>query len=147
MELAKFYPHYSEATVEFSKCGKFENGLRPKIKQAIGYQQIKRFPELVNNCRIYEDGGKARLAHYKELSERRGKQNLNRGKPYSAPNDKGKQRAVGGKRTSGGGALTPLKCYRCGELGHHFSECKSDVKKCTSVGSQDIWLLITKRVW
>ncbi|XP_050890623.1 uncharacterized protein LOC127096040 [Lathyrus oleraceus] len=38
VELVKFYPHYSEATIEFSKCIKFENGLCPKIKKVIGYQ-------------------------------------------------------------------------------------------------------------
>ncbi|XP_050889718.1 uncharacterized protein LOC127095006 [Lathyrus oleraceus] len=37
VELTKFYPHYSEVTAEFSKCIKFDNGLRPEIKQAIGY--------------------------------------------------------------------------------------------------------------
>ncbi|XP_050909624.1 uncharacterized protein LOC127123449 [Lathyrus oleraceus] len=91
---------------------------------------IGRFPELVNNFRIYEDDGKARSTHYKGLSKRRGKHNLNCGKPYSAIADKGKQRVADGKRPSGGGAPTSLKCYRCGELGHCFSECKSDKKKC-----------------
>jgi len=28
VELAKFYPHYTPETAEFSKCIKFENGLR-----------------------------------------------------------------------------------------------------------------------
>ena len=37
VELAKFYPHYSEANAEFSKCIKFESGLRPKIKKEVGY--------------------------------------------------------------------------------------------------------------
>ncbi|XP_050920273.1 uncharacterized protein LOC127137909 [Lathyrus oleraceus] len=101
VELVKFYPHYSEATNEFLKCIKFKSGLHPEMKQAIGYQQIMRFIELVNNCRIYEDD------------------------TY-----KGKQKDDNGKRPSGGGDLTPLKCYRCSELGHRVSECKSDVKKC-----------------
>ncbi|XP_050915022.1 uncharacterized protein LOC127129974 [Lathyrus oleraceus] len=74
MELAKFYPHYSKATAEFSKCMKFDNA------------------------------------------------------------NKGKKRVVDGKRPSEGGALTPLKFYRCGELGHRVSECKSDVKKCCKCG-------------
>ena len=43
VELAKFYPHYAAETAEFSKCIKFENGLRPDIKRAIGYQQIRVF--------------------------------------------------------------------------------------------------------
>lgn len=38
VELAKLHPHYIEATAEFSKCIKFENGLHPEIKQEIGYQ-------------------------------------------------------------------------------------------------------------
>ena len=37
VELAKFYPHYTTETAEFSKCIKFENGLRADIKRAIGY--------------------------------------------------------------------------------------------------------------
>ncbi|XP_050888519.1 uncharacterized protein LOC127093620 [Lathyrus oleraceus] len=65
VELAKFYSHYSEVTTKFSKCIKFKNGLHPEIKQVIRCQQIIRFPELVNSCRIYEDDRKARSAYYK----------------------------------------------------------------------------------
>jgi hypothetical protein len=43
VELADFYPHYTAETAEFSKCIKFENGLRPEIKKAIGYQKIHNF--------------------------------------------------------------------------------------------------------
>ncbi|XP_050909280.1 uncharacterized protein LOC127123061 [Lathyrus oleraceus] len=44
------------------------------------------------------------------------------------------ERDVDGKSPSGGGAATPLKCYRCNEFGHRISECKSDVKKCYKCG-------------
>jgi len=37
VQLVKFYPHYNVETAEFSKCIKFENGLRAEIKRAIGY--------------------------------------------------------------------------------------------------------------
>ena len=60
-ELAKFYPHYSADTAEFSKCIKFENGLRPEIKRAIGYQKIREFSDLVSSCRIYEADTKAHI--------------------------------------------------------------------------------------
>jgi len=70
VELAKFYPHYTSETAEFSKCIKFENGLRADIKRAISYQKIRNFSELVSNCRIYEEDTKA---HYMVMSERRGK--------------------------------------------------------------------------
>ncbi|XP_058741425.1 uncharacterized protein LOC131613802 [Vicia villosa] len=66
VELTKFYLHYSEVTAQFSKCIKFENGLRPKIKRAIGYQKIRKFSDLVDICRIYEEDSKA---HYKAMSD------------------------------------------------------------------------------
>lgn len=53
-------------------CIKFENGLRPEIKQGIVYQDICRFPTLLNKCRIYDEDCKARSAHYKSISERKG---------------------------------------------------------------------------
>ena len=37
VELAKFYPHYTPKTTEFSKCIKFENGLRVEIKRVTPY--------------------------------------------------------------------------------------------------------------
>jgi len=70
VELAKFYPHYTAETAEFSKCIKFENGLLVEIKRAIGYQKICNFSELVSSCRIYEEDTKA---HYKAVNERKGK--------------------------------------------------------------------------
>ena len=108
VELEKFYPHYNETTAEFSKCIKFENSLRPEIKWAIGYQQICKFLDLVNSCRIYEKDSKA---HYKIINDRRGKQQQNRRKPYNAPADKCKQRVADGKRTSGGEAFTDITCF------------------------------------
>ena len=67
-ELAKFYPHYAEENAEFSKCIKFENGLRPKIKKAVGYQKIRVFADLIDNCWIYEEDNNA----HTRLSVRRG---------------------------------------------------------------------------
>jgi hypothetical protein len=90
VELAQFYPHYTGVNAEFSKCIKFENGLRADIKRAIGYQQIRDFSDLVSRCRIYEDDTKA---HYKIVSENRGKVQQSRPKPYSAPTDKGKKKS------------------------------------------------------
>ena len=50
VELAKFYPHYTPETAEFSKCIKFENGLRADIKRAIGYQKIRNLMHLENSA-------------------------------------------------------------------------------------------------
>ncbi|XP_058741117.1 uncharacterized protein LOC131613465 [Vicia villosa] len=82
VELAKFYPHYNEATGEFSKCIKLENGLLPEIKKAIGYQKIRNFLDLVDSYRIYEEKNNA---HYKFINENRRKHQQNHGKPYDAP--------------------------------------------------------------
>ncbi|CAI8616277.1 unnamed protein product [Vicia faba] len=48
--LAKFYPHYDGSDGEYSKCIKFENGLRPEIKKVIGYQKIRVFSDLIDSC-------------------------------------------------------------------------------------------------
>ena len=71
--LVKFCPHYNRIDAELSKCLKFENGLRPEIKQGIGYQQIRRYVELVDKSRIYDEDNRARSAHYKHLSEKKEK--------------------------------------------------------------------------
>ncbi|XP_058733179.1 uncharacterized protein LOC131604776 [Vicia villosa] len=125
-ELAKFYPYYDGEGAEFSKCVKFKNGLR-----AIGYQQIRVFPNLVESCRIFEEDN---AAHYKIVSDRRGRQNQQRGKPYDAPAGKGKQRAAPGHRTSGGGSPAPIVCFRCGKAGHKSTYCTDEVKKCFRCG-------------
>lgn len=54
-ELMKYCSHYNSEAAEESKCIKFESGLRPEIKQGIRYQEIHRFPTLVNKCRIFDE--------------------------------------------------------------------------------------------
>src|ERR1044072_9988114 len=93
VELAKFYLHFDGANVEFSKCIKFENGLRSEIKKAIGYQKICVFSDLVDNCRIFEEDSNA---HHKIVTEKRSK-NHSRGKSYDAPSGKGKQEVAEGQ--------------------------------------------------
>ena len=78
-----YYTPYDEANGEFSKCVKFENGLRPEIKQAIGYQRIRVFSDLVDCCRIFEEDTKARANSYKQLVDRKGKSHSDRGNPYA----------------------------------------------------------------
>ncbi|MCI95731.1 gag polyprotein-related, partial [Trifolium medium] len=39
-ELCRFAPHYNTVEAEGDKCVKFENGLRPDIKQLIGFNEI-----------------------------------------------------------------------------------------------------------
>lgn len=113
-KVVKFFPHYNGAVVEGSKWIKFENRMRPKIKHGISYQEIRRFPTLVNKCRIYDEDCSARSTHYKSVREMKGK-NQFKGKPYSAQADKRKQMATDEKRPSGGGTPAFVKCFKCGE--------------------------------
>ena len=112
---------------------KFVNGLRPDIKMAIGYQQIARFAELVNKSRIYNEDSRESVSYYKNLNDRKGKGQF-RGKSYD---DKRKQQAGYCKKSSGGEASTPIKCFKCGVEGHRVVDCpKVEVTcfKCGKVG-------------
>jgi len=133
VELAKFYPHYTPETAEFSKCIKFENSLRAEIKWAIGYHKIRIFSELVCSCRIYEEDTKA---HYKAVNERKGKGQQSCPKPYSAPADKGKQRVNDERRPRQRDATAKIVCYNCGEKGHKSNACTGDVKRCFRYGKK-----------
>ncbi|XP_058786668.1 uncharacterized protein LOC131661225 [Vicia villosa] len=64
------------------------------------------------------------------MNERRGKQQQNHGKPYSALTDKGKQKAINGKRTSGRDAPTGVVCFKCDRPGHKSNVCTREVKRC-----------------
>ncbi|XP_058733518.1 uncharacterized protein LOC131605143 [Vicia villosa] len=130
-ELAKFYQHYGGPTGEFSKCIKFENGLLPEIKKAISYQKIRVFVDLVDSCRIYEEDNNA---HYRVISEKRGHSQQGRRKPYDAPVGKGKQKAIEGKRTSGGDAPVGFVCFKYGKAGHKSNVCTVEARKCFRCG-------------
>ncbi|XP_058765970.1 uncharacterized protein LOC131639493 [Vicia villosa] len=115
-ELAKFYQHYDGPNGEFSKCIKFDNGLRPEIKKAISNQNIRVFADLVDSCRIYEEDN---TAHCKMISEKRNKNYQNRGKSYDAPAGKGKPEVAEGRqdhRSSGGDAPANVTCFKYGKI-------------------------------
>ncbi|XP_050878076.1 uncharacterized protein LOC127081892 [Lathyrus oleraceus] len=144
--LVKFCPHYNRDDAKTSKCLKFENGLRPEIKQGNGVSNLLffvpfglarfwcycvwttfgqkmqgKYAELVNKSRIYDEDSRARSAYYKSISEKKGKGQF-RWKPYVTPADKGKQKASYGRKTSGGGAPASVKCFKGGGLGHCANE-------------------------
>ena len=63
------------------------------------------------------------------MNERKGKGQF-RGKPYD---DKRKQSGYG-KKPSGGGASTPIKCFKCGVEGHRVVDCSKDEVTCFKCG-------------
>ncbi|XP_050915804.1 cold shock domain-containing protein 4-like [Lathyrus oleraceus] len=106
------------------------NGLRPDIKKEKGYQHITRFFELVNKSRIYDEDNRESVAHYKSLHDKKRKGKI-RGKPYN-----GKKKVGDGKKPSGGGSHTPVKCFRCGVEGHRALECPKGDVTCFKCGKQ-----------
>jgi len=65
---------------------------------------------------------------------RRGKHQQSRGKPYSAPADKGKQRVNDEKRPRKRDTPTEVVCFLCGEKGHKSNACSGDMKRCFHCG-------------
>ncbi|MCI80131.1 cellular nucleic acid-binding protein, partial [Trifolium medium] len=61
-------------------CVKFESGLRPDIKQLIGFSEIRDFPTLMTKARICDEDGKAKTSYYKAMNDRKGKGNASGGR-------------------------------------------------------------------
>jgi hypothetical protein len=133
--LIKFSPYYNAVDAETSKCIKFENGLRPEIKQFIGCQRIRRFADLVDASRIYDQDSHARSNHYKAASEERNT-SQNRNKPYDTQRRgrDNKPETSNGRNSSGGGGVNQPRCFRCGSTEHKIADCKSEVHKCFRCG-------------
>ncbi|MCI62667.1 cellular nucleic acid-binding protein, partial [Trifolium medium] len=73
--------HYNTVEAEGDKCVKFESGLRPDIKQLLGFSEIRDFPTLTTKARICDEDGKAKSSYYKAMNDKKGK-GPDRGKPY-----------------------------------------------------------------
>ncbi|XP_020225271.1 uncharacterized protein LOC109807155 [Cajanus cajan] len=145
--LVRYCSHYHGEGGERAKCIKFVNGLRPKVKTAINYQETYHFPTLVNKCRIFDRDNRARAAFYKGVGGPMRATSSNassRSKPYSAPSKfQGSQAAVSGSKSHvagskpyagrsvvsgtgsvGGSVSTPTdQCSKCGRRGHTSYEC------------------------
>ena len=53
--LVRYFPHYQGEDGEMSKCVKFINGLRPKIKMVVNCHGIRDFSSLVNMCKVFDE--------------------------------------------------------------------------------------------
>ncbi|MCI26803.1 cellular nucleic acid-binding protein, partial [Trifolium medium] len=102
------------------------SGLRPDIKQLIGFSEIRDFPTLVNKSRICDEDGKAKSNYYKAVNEKKRK-GQDRGKPYVDKNRKDGE-SSGGKKRNGG------LCFQCEEKGHKSYECPKKEDRCFKCG-------------
>ncbi|XP_027911550.1 uncharacterized protein LOC114170264 [Vigna unguiculata] len=158
-ELSKFCPYFHDRVDERFRCSKFESGLKPDIKQAVGSLEISSFPTLVNRCRIYEDDTKARQTQWRQGGPLRHKINdFNNKKPCQRPsnaswNFSGQKHSsptknsgitnpikcfhCGGPHLSRNCTTRTITCFNCGKLGLYCNECKELIKEQGSGGSNN----------
>jgi len=68
------------------------------------------------------------------MSERRGKSQQSRPKPYNAPADKGKQKVSDERRPRKKDTPTEIVCYECNGKGHKSNACPENEKRCFRCG-------------
>ncbi|XP_050888793.1 uncharacterized protein LOC127093949 [Lathyrus oleraceus] len=83
-----------------------------------------------NTVQKFDEDSRESDAHYKSLHDKKGKGKF-RGKLYN-----GKKKAGDGKKPSGGGNHTPVKCFRCGVEGHRAPECPKGDVTCFKCGKK-----------
>jgi hypothetical protein len=122
-ELYHFHPHYQLPTSEISRCIRFEQGLRPDIKSAIGHDQVRNYAVLVEKCRIYENNEKEMKEFLREASSSKAiKKREERNKPYQC--SFGNRGRSGGWRGNFNQPWNRTKFYtRCNRAGHFSNEC------------------------
>ncbi|XP_057444244.1 uncharacterized protein LOC130736425 [Lotus japonicus] len=132
MEFLELKQEAITANDEKSKCIKFEYGLRPDIRTAVGHDQIQNFATLVEKCRIFEENEKTQKEYLKGIGVNKApKKKEEERKPYLRPQDQGRNQfrrtwnPTGGSGFQGrpGGFNNTPFCVRCRRNGHRAQEC------------------------
>nr|KYP32923.1 hypothetical protein KK1_046284 [Cajanus cajan] len=127
-------------TDERMKCIKFEDGLRPELRKAVGILEISDFPTLIHKCRFLEGFDHNKDNRPKSFGPHFNKKRNNEGKPYDRSQWKLQSSQFAGNSSRpmnnqakclkyGQGDYTKdchLKgpvCFKCGKPSHVFYEC------------------------
>ncbi|XP_074361423.1 uncharacterized protein LOC141701688 [Apium graveolens] len=150
LELSRFAPH--QVDTEARKCQRFQEGLKPQIREKVSLLELEQFDKLVGKARIAERDYEARTQFFN--NKKRGRETeliVNSG--FKKDNNKlhirkkemfqGSDKRIiaseckkcglkyGGDICSRADGL----CYNCGEKGHIASQCpKPKVISCYSCG-------------
>ena len=138
---------------ERMKCIKFEDGLRPELKKAVGILEISDFPTLIHKCRFREDMENKQNYKPRNFGPHINKKGYNQGKPYDRP-----QQSSPSRHNNSGNFKRPLEsqikcmkcgqdhytrychikgpiCFKCGKPGHVLTECGQQKPHLNPLGS------------
>nr|KYP51237.1 hypothetical protein KK1_026921 [Cajanus cajan] len=117
-ELGKYSTFFYQPD-ERMKCIKFEDGLRPELRKAVGILEISDFPTLIHKCRFLEGFDHNKDNRPKFFGPQFNKKRNNEGKPYDRPQWKPQSSQFAGN--SSRPMNNPAKCLKCGQ-GHYTKD-------------------------